>query len=328
KKTLPVPPYTFGAFLGDGSCSGGTITNPDDEIKHEIEKELGKPVRMRKSSKRCPSYALPDSMNTKITGLIGKVNSYDKFIPYDYLHSSTEDRLALLQGLMDTDGYASGDNNEFSTSSKRLAEDIAELVRGLGGVATINNRGKKWYSLNGVKKLSTRDAYAVQVLTEFPPFRLKRKIERSNLRKLRGTGRYIDKIEFIGNMETRCIKVDNPTSLYITDNCTVTHNTSLLIPMGKAAGRVVNDRRAEMLVFSWELGPDYVADRFVCHELGISLGQLRYPKILPDHIRKEIPKTYQAVSKYPIHYHGQSSSIESCMKIMDKFLEELRVKEA
>src|SRR5690554_1963629 len=46
----------------------------------------------------------------------------------------------------------------------------------------------------------------------------------------------------------------------------------MLVNMGKSAGRVVNDRRSEILCFSWELSPDYMADRFLCNELGISLS--------------------------------------------------------
>jgi replicative DNA helicase len=102
--------------------------------------------------------------------------------------------------------------------------------------------------------------------------------------------------------------------------------TGTIIPMVKAAARVYNNRRSEIICFSWEMGPDYLIDRMICHDLGITLSQLRYPKILPEGIRKQINTIYNNVAKLPITYHTQSTNIETCAAVMDKFLETIHKK--
>jgi replicative DNA helicase len=102
--------------------------------------------------------------------------------------------------------------------------------------------------------------------------------------------------------------------------------STLIIPMVKAAAKIVNDRRSEILCFSWELSPDFLVDRIICHDLGITLSQLRYPKVLPEEIRRQIPTIYNGASKLPITYHTQSSNIETVTAVMDKFLETVHKK--
>ena len=67
------------------------------------------------------------------------VGSQDKFIPLDYLiNGSVQQRLSLLQGLMDTDGCVQKSGSlSFATCSPKLAEDVQYLVRSLGGIACI-----------------------------------------------------------------------------------------------------------------------------------------------------------------------------------------------
>ena len=82
--------------------------------------------------------------------LIGK-KSDTKFIPKNYLYNSVENRVALLQGLVDSDGYIDGHRIEISTVSKELSEDIKELVLSLGGkIHTKVYMGA--YRKNGIKK--------------------------------------------------------------------------------------------------------------------------------------------------------------------------------
>jgi replicative DNA helicase len=104
--------------------------------------------------------------------------------------------------------------------------------------------------------------------------------------------------------------------------------TATLIALGKAAGEVVNGRRAEILCNSWELSSDFLIDRAVCYEVGITLSQLRYPSTLNKETKEAIESAYERVAKWPIHYHHKSSSIEECKRVMDNFLKEIRRKES
>ena len=124
---LPIPPYTLGAWLGDGTSSSANITVADksDPVLDSIAGE-GFVVS---THKRHDSY--------KIDGLkvLLRENNLlnNKHIPKIYLRASYRQRLALLQGLMDTDGYADPRNGacEFTTTNKHFGS-IIELIRSLG----------------------------------------------------------------------------------------------------------------------------------------------------------------------------------------------------
>ena len=77
---------------------------------------------------------------------IEHTRSYNKFIPDIYKYSSIENRLSILQGLMDTDGHCMLSKNgsftgtEFSTISEKLCDDVCEIVQTLGGIARKKSR--------------------------------------------------------------------------------------------------------------------------------------------------------------------------------------------
>jgi len=103
--------------------------------------------------------------------------------------------------------------------------------------------------------------------------------------------------------------------------------TSILIQMMEAAARINNGVRTEILVGSWEMEASYLIDRYICWKLGITLQQMRYPKALPEEIRKEIPKIYSQGSKLPLHYHHYSSNFQKTSEMVYRFLDEVKKKE-
>lgn len=162
-------------------------------------------------------------------GLLGTY-SYNKFIPdmYKY-HSSIDDRLSLLRGLMDTDGCCK-ENGEasFSTVSSKLADDIVELVQSLGGRAKKRSRDRTNRNspmIDGRKIQARHISYVVSVNlpNHMNPFYISRKSERFATKYIHGVA--IQSIEHIGEKEVQCILVDNHEHLYITDQYIVTHNT-------------------------------------------------------------------------------------------------------
>jgi len=136
---------------------------------------------------------------------------------------------------MDTDGHCMYRNNdnfvgtEFSTISKQLCDDVAEIVHSLGGIVRVRTCIPT-YTHNGVK-MKGKLAYRVNIKlpSGMNPFRLKRKADRYKTPKKYPTGRYIKNIEKIGFEETVCISVDSPDKLYVTEHCIVTHNTTSTI---------------------------------------------------------------------------------------------------
>ena len=155
--------------------------------------------------------------------------AFEKFIPKQYIYeASIEDRLALLQGLMDTDGCVK-ENGEasFTTISKQLADDIIELVRSLGGRARLHGRNR----VGKTAKIGERDIvtrypsyeFVISLPSSKNPFFLSRKAEHYNQKYIHDAK--IVSIEPVGEKEVQCILVENPEHLYVTDEYIVTHNT-------------------------------------------------------------------------------------------------------
>ena len=159
--------------------------------------------------------------------LLGK-KAFDKSIPNVYKYASVDDRTALLQGLMDTDGTVKkGGEASFCTTSKQLALDLIDLVRSLGGRATLRERNRigKKTNLNGRVVTSKRMSYefTVSLPSKINPFYISRKASRHRCSYMHRVG--IQKIELVGQKEVQCILVDNEEHLYLTNDFIVTHNT-------------------------------------------------------------------------------------------------------
>ena len=165
-------------------------------------------------------------------GLMGK-KSEDKFVPDIYKYSSIEHRIKMLQGLMDTDGFTNGTNSSFCTSSKRLKDDVIEIVRSLGGTATYSTKIPKYKYLG--KTLEGKESYNVSIkLCDINPFRLKRKADKYVSKTKYAPVRYITNVESVGMIEAQCISVEDESHLYVTDDYIVTHNTVLARALAKS----------------------------------------------------------------------------------------------
>ena len=225
-----IPPYTMGAIIGDGAvhkCSSISFSLPKekepiiDRITDELYHGLGVIGDCRRKVHRyfITKSTAGNAINI-YTAELRRMNldvlSFDKFIPDEYLLGSIEQRKALLNGLMDTDGSCIKNRTCYSTTSKRLADDVVMLVRSLGGIATIAEYYQDGKSVE----------YRVNVNTPFCPFSSEiYKAKEWQPRKAFKVTRYITGIEPIGKKECQCIKVSAPDSLYITNDFIVTHNT-------------------------------------------------------------------------------------------------------
>jgi predicted ribonuclease YlaK len=174
--------------------------------------------------------------------------SEEKHIPDDYKYSSVPDRIALLQGLMDTDGSIDemGSHCEFSTSSPYLAEDFRWLVESLGGTTYIKSRDT-FYTKEGIRKpglLSYR--ISLKLPNDINPFLLPRKRDLVNTRIKYFPIRFITDVQLIGKKEAKCILINSQDHLYITNNCIVTHNT--LTSLATALELVLEKREYNKLI--------------------------------------------------------------------------------
>ena len=157
---LPLDPYLVGVLLGDGSLSRGMIMlSTDTEIVENLVLPADCSVVIAEAhSDSYNEYRVRGMYkHLKAMGLTGK-RSEDKFIPQQYLYASVESRVALLQGLMDTDGSAisnrsgaPGPSVEYGTVSEALATQVTELVQSLGGVVRATTRNP-WYTYKGERR--------------------------------------------------------------------------------------------------------------------------------------------------------------------------------
>ena len=239
--SYPVHPYLLGVILGDGRVDQYSvqISKPDTELRELIEphlpegtliSELVSSEGMTFSIVNEKRKAGRNPINAAMRELgLAEVRSMDKFIPADYLEGSREQRLALLQGLMDTDGTVSKTNVSFSSSSRTLTEAVQYLVRSLGGIARLSTRTPT-YTYKGEKFAGLTD-YRLSIRHPRPweLFRLTRKRELARPTQYSDTLRLrIDSIVELEPEPTQCIMVAHESHLYVTDDFIVTHNTAML----------------------------------------------------------------------------------------------------
>lgn len=157
-------------------------------------------------------------------GLLGK-KAADKFVPDSYKFATVQDRIDLLRGLMDTDGCVKANGEaSFCSVSKRLSEDVAEVVRSLGGRATVRERPARSATFRDGRIIAGRGvSYEFTISMRQNPFHMSRKAERHRQSYIHGVA--VKEIIPVGRKEAKCIMVDNDDHLYLTDNYIVTHNT-------------------------------------------------------------------------------------------------------
>ena len=220
--SLLIDPYTVGLLLGDGSMNGkacGSVpvvltAHKDDWVTYqkEIPYPLGKVyVDKRNTNVVCRTII---GINQFISAHGLSAHGNYKSIPDDFLFGSVEQRLALLQGLMDSDGACSSDGkSSFSSNSKLLVEGVMWLVRSLGGEARWVSTGKETH-------------FKTLVRTAQPMFRLERKL--SHQRPARNDKAAIISITPIPDEPSQCIAVANEEHQFIAGVGLVrTHNTGL-----------------------------------------------------------------------------------------------------
>lgn len=240
ERELIVDPYCFGAWLGDGAKSGGRFTGLENDALRIL-------FHFREAGF---SFCKEKQINSwYISGLMTKLRKigvlFNKHIPDEYLWASKSQRLALLQGLMDTDGCCSTRGQSiFVNTNKLLADGVYHLACSLGLKPTIstansipiyNSRLDRWYGGDVL-------TYSVKWTSTLPVFRLERKLKRlpKSVRKTQDW-RYITDIELVGERTMRCLTTSNPTGLYLFGKSfNVTHNTAkgIGIQRDQAMGRV------------------------------------------------------------------------------------------
>ena len=244
EKELPVHPYILGVFLGDGCCKERylTLSSSDLPVVEKVAKLLN--ATAEKLSENNYSWRFMKGGKAITTKeVFGDIASWvmrgsnEKAIPAYYLHGSRDQRIALLQGLFDTDGSVSSKSNglaSFSTTSSELYAGVSYLLRSLGLSASTSSKA---VCRGRVKQNGTCSTDYV-VRTHLKPdqfdvcFSLPRQIEKLKAvfgafkRPSKCTERVaLTDVREIEPCEQVCILVDNPEHLFLANDFLVTHNT-------------------------------------------------------------------------------------------------------
>ncbi len=226
-REIPVHPYVLGVWLGDGHCGAARYSKPYLEIAERIRKMCG--VTVYSSDDGTYHYLAGHAERLAETGVLN-LRSYERYVPDDYKFNTEMVRRHVLEGLLDTDGECNNHGSiGYSTTSKRLADDVVWLARSLGGKAMIQPTPKQgWYpDENGLRKIC-RICYRVTLNLSWNPFTLEHRRERYKPSEERYTKRFISKIEFSHYGDGHCVIVDNSEHLYQVNDFIVTHNSTLI----------------------------------------------------------------------------------------------------
>ncbi len=246
KRNLLIHPYVMGVLLGDGCiCRGNiTISSTDMEIIENMRSlvpncllnKVSKCDFRFKSNPKIISngkkgiYNSPLRSELSSYGLLG-MKSNNKFIPDEYLYSDIEDRISLLQGLMDTDGYVAklirgSATIQYYTVSEKLMENMKFLIQSLGGVCKVTTKIPKYTYKSEIRVGQKCYVMTISMHKDIVPFKLQRKRDRYLKRTFKYLPyRKIIDISYVGEMECQCISVSAADHLYLTDEFIVTHNT-------------------------------------------------------------------------------------------------------
>jgi replicative DNA helicase len=291
--SLPLDPWVLGVLLGDGDLSAVRLSSADGEI---LDRFL----------ERCPGFELraaggyddrivqsggshrpgvPGVSKNQIREALRQLGlwnlrSQEKFIPQIYLDAPRHERVLLLQGLMDTDGWVEKFGSaDFCSTSERLARGVVDLARSLGAWCSLKKKSVTYTDGRGARAkgrlawvctLSHEDRRAF--------FTLHRKTSRPGAtRRLRRP--VFLRVEPAGREEARCISVTHPTGLYVTDDYVVTHNTALALNMAQHAATRLG---STVGVFSLEMSKEQLFLRMLCAQARVDAHHLRTGRLGKD----------------------------------------------
>ena len=278
-KNLPIPPHILGLLLGDGIMTNAIgLTSAEEELGDEFSRyaeSIGCSVRVTENDRNVPTYYAVVAKGAKNPlfeilhqlGLRGHC-AHNKFIPKEYLTASRSDRLQLLAGLLDSDGFFDGHCLEITTQSRELAGDIVFLARSLGFMANCHEKycacqtgAGGWY-------------YRVHISGDLSPIPCRRKRHVFHVRQQKkNVLRTGFSVEILSEDDFYGFELDGD-HLYVDGNFVVHHNTGKSLVLAQIAKDAVEKWNGRVLILAHvkellEQNADKI--RKLCPELKIGI---------------------------------------------------------
>lgn len=245
KKNYSIDPYVIGVFLGDGCCTQRalTLSSKDKEILEKINLLIGGIGFIQTEETgyswkfQCPKGIL-NTNNVELKYFQTKdffknyqkeicQYSYNKSIPIEYKYGSIDQRLKLIQGLMDTDGSITKKGQvTFTSTSLQLINDVKEVLGSLGYVSTLQTDQRDKYTNNicyilhiNIPNKEKQKLFSLkrkkEIAEKLPP-----SVFQYNKTQIKD----IKKLDY--QEEMTCFLVDNEEHLFLINDFIVTHNTT------------------------------------------------------------------------------------------------------
>ena len=280
EQALPVEPYFLGIWLGDGRSSDVRVATEDEEVVAYLQDyafRLDKKLHRYEVDGKCTMYSITNiqregalkDLSNSLQGKLRMLGVLDeKHIPHAYLANSTKNRLELLAGLIDSDGYYDDAHHvmEIVQKNERLAKEIKLLADSLGFRVSLK---KKKATIKAIGYEC--DVYRLRIVGDLDdiPTRIKRKRARAlqSKRDHRHTGIKVepDKVDDYYGF------VLDGNHLFLLEDMTVTHNTALVLNMALKA----IERNEGVAFFSLEMPAEQLMLRLLSAKTSIPLQQLR-----------------------------------------------------
>lgn len=208
---LPIDPYVLGFWLGDGKSDSGLITKGVLDEAHL--KSFGVPIKSR-----------PELVTVRVPGLTSALRENgllsNKHVPEAYIRASVEQRLALLQGLMDSDGYCQPKSGaiEFSNTNKQIVNSVVTILHSLGVIPRVIER------VGHYDDVTCKTYWRVTFRSSLPMFRLVRKGQYQRETTERKDHRLsVKTVTPVGRGSAQCLTVEGGEYLAGRE-LTLTHN--------------------------------------------------------------------------------------------------------
>ena len=304
EKELPLEPYYLGLWLGDGHSYSQRITNIDEEIieyLNDYATRLESELVVYEQKDRTNNYSIvnrnkftSEEFTTCIQTEMRTLGILqNKHIPNKYLINSSSNRLQLLAGLIDSDGYYTSEFNCFEIVQKneQLLNQIKFLCDSLGFRTSV--RKKK----TAIKSTGFEgEAFRLRIFGNLNdiPTRVERKkaLEWKSKVDWKVTGINVeyDKIDDYYGFE-----IDG-NRLFLLEDCTVTHNTAFVLSMAR---NIAIDFGHPVALFSLEMSSVQLITRLISSETGLSSEKLRTGK-LEKHEWEQLSVKVKDLEKAPL----------------------------
>jgi len=277
---LPIDPYFLGIWLGDGTAANVSIATEDKEVVSflkEYASQLDLQVtKSHKNKKKCPMYSITSGQcggyykddNSLQTRLRRADLLENKHIPHNYLQNSRHNRLQLLAGLIDSDGYYDEKDNIFEIvqKDKKLTQQIKFLADSLGFRVSMKTKTAR------IKKIGYEcEVYRLRIVGKLDtiPTKIKRKQARP-LKAKRDVQHTGIKVEYDKVDDYYGFTIDG-NHLFLLEDMTVTHNTSFIL---NTVNNLITQGKG-VAFFSLEMPAEQLMLRLLSIQTSIPLQKLR-----------------------------------------------------